>query len=1685
MADEDAEEGQEWDALRMRDDEEMGFFTELALHETERWIQAITRKKFEYADDFRKSLGNGVLLCELLNNLQAGTIKRINKLPGAIAGLDNVNVFLAACEKTFGLKPTQLFDSSDLEDLTQRAIADENEYLLKQETERRSRNVAVTIYWLAKAVSGKFNGPSLDTSAFSALVYTHGSKRDSIIADECFKNGSPLGKDSGLETVGETVDKNNHIRDSSYDSLGSYERESESSFDELDSSGNMPVRSDMREMKRYGSHSSLTLPRDLKLSSNSQDSMYSNHKDDSMYRSSPDISHVHTRSSSTDSAEGGYYGNHSRQSSGSTAEYPTRRTSSSGRKTSSSSPDPLQFVKLRSAANLAEQAKKQIEVVKEVNTMRGLTTAAAPTPLTHDEPDWKSNLTKWKTQRRKSAHLPDMDVNAPLEEEEPRKQKTFSQIMAEKEDRKSQRRPINVYPMDDDDDLTGKKSSVSPVTKTSTSKSFIPKEPQVVAPWAQGSSGEDIDQSDSENQSHNSGESDSVFSSSDKSSTPNKVLSDDDLWHKNKPNSQIMPNKVIQLNARKPGEGVKKMWENNVNESQRKENNKKKDIPTNNSAKIKNITHAFEQKDKEANASPVIKRSEYRNSPPLKSLDLSDSKFSPANDKLPVSPLSPTTPKALTPRADRFSSGRNVAESNNSEPEKKFVQKVIKISQRPNNNRGFGFTLVGGLEKREPVTVSRVSLGSAADVQDVLANDELVEVNGRDVWTLTLAQVQGIIDHGVKKGQIELKVKRYTDEEAYDSMEEEEANRQANNNNTNNSMSNKVVPVPSSPETEPTEERHGYRHHVAQIPVKTDETGKPRLMDQLLGEQQRESNNNIEKPARAPSPVAMETIMPKTHVTVETTPMRPGLDGTQDMSSPGDLTVTEERPTLSIRKSPPVIRREKSPMLPQQSSPAPPSPPKVDPPHMDRRQDNMSTASEDSNSSGFGPPAALLRWQRRRPQSENVNSGPTMEDRERDRMKRLSSTLPYKSDGIFSFDDKYSKDDSEVDRVSKDFVETVSVSKSYESKPQAFQFNDESKMDEWENRQEKERKPEPVKSFAPIELHIPREEDLTAQEKFEREQQRIRAKYEEEKRRASEAERQKQEQEKKVLDSDKFLRSMESQILQTKTEASNQNFLNDGSGRSLAPEQRVISETTIKFPANAPARPLIIDPRNETASLDPKMPEYSFRVDLSRTETAPPLRTLNQQPELSAEELLNREREKIRAEEKMKFEEERLRWKEEQERKNQEQEEKLRQERERLQREQERIERERAMLEQKKHEEQTTHSFSPVSNQSPVSSTTSSLSHSPRSPPPALNPTRANNYGKKVPPPTAPKPEKGTKEKARLTREDLLAMNRKATPLTKPDPSMEGHHPTSDSLSPTMREAPTKAQLHSLNAVPKQKYRHSAPWMKEEDSAGSSTQSEKPFVIGKRSDLIHQRDYSNPNDHWVVREAEKRRLADKRDNVESITARAGPTKPSQSALVSRFRSDVEPPPRSRANRYSYPSYSDKNDTTSSRLSSTSGSSLRNIDRSPEQGITTQFSARTQPNSYASNPSMSSTLPPNFSFNANTRNHASAGSSKPPRSLSDNSDSVIAVSGKQKCSHCGEELVENMSHLQCDFLEGFGAAMVIESLGLYYHVQCFRCCVCHMALGNGSEGADVRVRVDKLHCKNCYSNDEAGLKFSKV
>uniref|UniRef100_A0A8C8VPZ6 LIM and calponin homology domains 1 n=1 Tax=Pelusios castaneus TaxID=367368 RepID=A0A8C8VPZ6_9SAUR len=66
----------------------------------------------------------------------------------------------------------------------------------------------------------------------------------------------------------------------------------------------------------------------------------------------------------------------------------------------------------------------------------------------------------------------------------------------------------------------------------------------------------------------------------------------------------------------------------------------------------------------------------------------------------------------------------------------------------------------------------------------------------------------------------------------------------------------------------------------------------------------------------------------------------------------------------------------------------------------------------------------------------------------------------------------------------------------------------------------------------------------------------------------------------------------------------------------------------------------------------------------------------------------------------------------------------------------------------------------------------------------------------------------------------------------------------------------------------------------------------------------------------------------------------------------------------------------------------------------------------------------------------------------------------SVSGKKLCSTCGFPL-------------GKGAAMIIETLGLYFHIHCFRCGICKGQLGNAASGTDVRIRNGLLNCNDCY------------
>ncbi|XP_029284354.1 LIM domain only protein 7b isoform X2 [Cottoperca gobio] len=135
-----------------------------AFNEAQRWIEEVTEKSFG-CNDFRAALENGVLLCDLINKLKPGIIKRVNRLSTPIAGLDNVNVFLKACGK-LGLNVSQLFHPGDLQDLSTRAT------LRRDETNRRLRNVLITIYWLGRKahLDTFYSGSQLNFKAFEGLL---------------------------------------------------------------------------------------------------------------------------------------------------------------------------------------------------------------------------------------------------------------------------------------------------------------------------------------------------------------------------------------------------------------------------------------------------------------------------------------------------------------------------------------------------------------------------------------------------------------------------------------------------------------------------------------------------------------------------------------------------------------------------------------------------------------------------------------------------------------------------------------------------------------------------------------------------------------------------------------------------------------------------------------------------------------------------------------------------------------------------------------------------------------------------------------------------------------------------------------------------------------------------------------------------------------------------------------------------------------------------------------------------------------------------------------------------------------------------------------------------------------------------------------------------------------------------
>uniref|UniRef100_A0A8D1NHB5 LIM domain 7 n=1 Tax=Sus scrofa TaxID=9823 RepID=A0A8D1NHB5_PIG len=135
------------------------------------------------------------------------------------------------------------------------------------------------------------------------------------------------------------------------------------------------------------------------------------------------------------------------------------------------------------------------------------------------------------------------------------------------------------------------------------------------------------------------------------------------------------------------------------------------------------------------------------------------------------------------------------------------------------------------------------------------------------------------------------------------------------------------------------------------------------------------------------------------------------------------------------------------------------------------------------------------------------------------------------------------------------------------------------------------------------------------------------------------------------------------------------------------------------------------------------------------------------------------------------------------------------------------------------------------------------------------------------------------------------------------------------------------------------------------------------------------------------------------------------------------------------------------------------SSVQDFSRPPPQLLSTSNRA------YMRSPS--SSIPPPSAGSVKTTSPSPTPRSHPPAAPQPGSQPRSrSVSGKRVCSYCNNIL-------------GKGAAMIIESLGLCYHLHCFKCVSCERDLGGSSSGAEVRIRNNQLYCNDCYLRFKSG------
>lgn len=254
------------------------------------------------------------------------------------------------------------------------------------------------------------------------------------------------------------------------------------------------------------------------------------------------------------------------------------------------------------------------------------------------------------------------------------------------------------------------------------------------------------------------------------------------------------------------------------------------------------------------------------------------------------------------------------------------------------------------------------------------------------------------------------------------------------------------------------------------------------------------------------------------------------------------------------------------------------------------------------------------------------------------------------------------------------------------------------------------------------------------------------------------------------------------------------------------------------------------------------------------------------------------------------------------------------------------------------------------------------------------------------------------------SREDMMAMNRKATPLQSKPPSSPTSPPAEhpEVSSPIRREAPSKGQLRSLNSVPKARIRNPDQWIADDPQNNSQHSMEgrpQPAASRRSEASAFRSQFAGPQDHWLVQEAERRRVQHSGQGP-SRSQFSGPIKPATDNYGNPWREDGQDV------RLSPNMPAQIRQTLLEKTAGARGSTGSNYSQ--------EFNPQASSPSYQSGPfsSLSQTLPPGFAYrsgySSSPRSDAMPPQHRAP-SPEDQRENGVSVSGKQRCSHCDQEL----------------------------------------------------------------------------